>query len=106
MEDPLPNDFEVNYEWLEPQKPLFTTKSAAEVVGITHRQMRKFCAQGRIGFKIGGRWFIEPKALEEFNSTPRKIGFPKGSKRIGMRGKIDRSESPDEGVRQDSEADS
>jgi len=71
-----------------PRTTLYSIVEAAAILGISIRRMRAFCAQGRLGYKIGGRWVIDPEQLSDFQKIPRKPGYPKGVPRVGQRGKI------------------
>lgn len=44
-----------------------TPEAAATILGITSSRTRQFLRSGRLrGSNTGGRWFIEPEALNEF----------------------------------------
>lgn len=55
---------------------LLTPAAAAAELGITPRLMRRYCEQGRLGQKIGGRYLISREDLDEFKQVPRKVGNP------------------------------
>ena len=55
---------------------LLTAAGAAVRLGITEERMRQFCAEGRIGAKLGGRWVITTDELRQFKKIPRRTGRP------------------------------
>ena len=59
------------------QTPVYTVDQAAEYLGLTARAVRSYCAQGRLGCRVGPRLFIITKQeLEEFAAKPRPVGNP------------------------------
>ena len=59
------------------QTPVYTVEQAAEYLGLTARAVRFYCAQGRLGCRIGPRLFvITQQELEEFAAKPRPVGNP------------------------------
>jgi excisionase family DNA binding protein len=53
---------------------MLTPEQAARRLGVTPALIRRYCKQGRLGQKIGGRWQIHPKDLERFAQEPRPVG--------------------------------
>lgn len=56
---------------------LLTPEDVAARLRIRESLVRRYCQQGRIGRKIGDRWFITPEELREFRKIPRHPGRPK-----------------------------
>lgn len=53
---------------------LFTTTEAAERLSVSQRRIRKLCAEGRLGVKIGRQWLIRANELAEWD--PGRVGNP------------------------------
>ena len=51
------------------------TQRAAEALGITARQVRRHCAEGRLGERIGPTWQVTPEDLELFKGIDRPVGY-------------------------------
>ena len=51
-----------------------TTDEAATVLGISPRNVRRYCAEGRLGEKHGRNWAIEADDLERFAAIDRPRG--------------------------------
>lgn len=45
---------------------LLSTIEAAEVLELTRRRVQKFCEEGRLGFRVGGRYAIPFEELRRF----------------------------------------
>lgn len=52
----------------------YTTKQAAEILGVSAIRVRQFCQEGRLGRKHGRDYLITEKDLQEFREIPRKSG--------------------------------
>jgi excisionase family DNA binding protein len=61
-------------------KPL-SIPQAAEQLNISESLLRRYCRQGRLGVRIGGRWLVYQDELDEFAKKPRPVGYPKGRSR-------------------------
>ena len=48
----------------------YTTTEAAKLLGITDRQIRRYCVSGKLGMKIGRNWAISPDEVEAFVRAP------------------------------------
>jgi hypothetical protein len=59
---------------------LLTPAQAAAELNLTPRIIRRYCKQGRLGQKIGGRYIITRADLERFRNEPRKVGKPAAPK--------------------------
>lgn len=55
---------------------LLTAKQVAIELDISHSLVRRYCREGRLGQKIGGRYIITSDDLEKFKQIPRKVGKP------------------------------
>jgi len=53
---------------------IFTVKQAAERLSVSERRIRKLCADGRLGVKVGRQWLIKSQELAEFRAKP--VGNP------------------------------
>jgi excisionase family DNA binding protein len=54
---------------------MLTTAQAAEILGISARQVRHLCKEGQIiATKFGHVWGIAPEDLDEFAKVPRRTG--------------------------------
>lgn len=60
---------------------MMSIPQAALLLGVSTALLRKFCQQGRLGSKVGGRWVITDAELNAFNAIPRPPGYPKGRPR-------------------------
>jgi excisionase family DNA binding protein len=60
---------------------LLSVAQAAERLGLSPSLIRRYCRQGRLGVRVGGRWVISSDHLEQFVKEPRSIGYPKGRPR-------------------------
>jgi len=58
---------------------LLTPTQAAERLGLSLSLIQRYCRQGRLGQRVGGRWLITPEQLAEFERQPRRVGKPKSS---------------------------
>jgi len=54
----------------------YTTAEAAELLGLDVSRVRQFCAQGRLGEKIGRNWAIPADELKAFARQKRPAGNP------------------------------
>jgi len=55
---------------------LLTVKRAAARLNLAESTVRGYCAAGRLGEKIGGRWIIQRAELDAFAKRPRPVGRP------------------------------
>ena len=55
---------------------LLDIPQAAERLGVSQSLVRRYCREGRLGFKVGSRWVIDADQLKQFAGTPRKRGRP------------------------------
>lgn len=53
-----------------------TTLEAARLLKVSERRIRQFCADGRLGEKIGRNYAITERQLERFRQIERKPGHP------------------------------
>ena len=53
---------------------LFDAKGAAKFLGVSGQRVRQFCAEGRIGTKVGSQWVFTRGELEAFKAIPRPSG--------------------------------
>ena len=60
---------------------LLSVAQAAERLDLSPSLIRRYCRQGRLGVRVGGRWVIPSDHLEQFVKEPRSIGYPKGRPR-------------------------
>ena len=60
---------------------LLSIPQAAQRLGLSASLIRRYCRQGRLGIKVGGRWVIPLDHIEQFVKEPRPIGYPKGKPR-------------------------
>jgi len=60
---------------------LLSVPEAAARLDLTPRRVRKFCVEGRLGQRVGGRWVITEDELAAFADAPRPTGYPKGKPR-------------------------
>lgn len=60
---------------------LLSIPEAAARLGVSTALLRRYCKQGRLGVKVGGRWVIPTEQLDEFAKAPRPAGYPKGKPR-------------------------
>lgn len=52
---------------------LLTVADAARLLGRSTEQVRRYLREGRLaGRRIGGQWFIEREALQEFSKSLRE----------------------------------
>lgn len=57
-----------------------TTKEAANVLGLSPRQVSKLCKGGMLlAGRHGNAWDIDPESVEKYKDKPRNPGPPKGS---------------------------
>lgn len=56
---------------------LLTVEEAAAELDLCAARIRQFCAQGRIGQKIGCQWLISPEEVRLFKQIDRPRGRPK-----------------------------
>jgi len=56
---------------------LLTVPQAAERLDIGPSLLRRYCRQGRLGTRVGGRWLITEDELVKFASQPRPMGRPR-----------------------------
>jgi len=54
--------------------PLLSPRQAAEEMGLSLSRIKQFCAEGRIGQRVGKRWVILRDELEQFQKIPRPHG--------------------------------
>ena len=61
---------------------IYSTREAAEYLGIAPSRVRALIAEGRIkAFKLGGLgWAVYESDLDRFASKPRKVGRPQSRK--------------------------
>lgn len=52
------------------------TQKVAEILGITARQVRRHCAEGRLGEWISPSWKVTQEDADQFNEIDRPIGHP------------------------------
>lgn len=52
------------------KKSLYTVTEAAEVLGLSVSRVRKLCADGRMGRKVGSTWIITAAELQENTKRP------------------------------------
>lgn len=59
----------------------WTTRKAAEFLGVTLSFVARLCREGVLTAKMHGRdWDIDPKSVEKYKNTPKnKGGRPKES---------------------------
>src|SRR5262245_40295879 len=56
---------------------LFTTLEAAEILGLDHSMVCRYCRSGRLkAEKLGNMWLIRKPALDAFKRQPRDVGNP------------------------------
>lgn len=60
---------------------LLSIPQAAARSGLSRSLLRRYCQQGRIGSKVGGRYVIDADELDIFVKVPRPQGYPKGKPR-------------------------
>jgi hypothetical protein len=48
-----------------------TTTQAAKMLGLSDRQVRRYCVQGALGKKIGGLWLIFDYEIKAFVRAPK-----------------------------------
>ena len=60
---------------------LLSVPQAAERLGLGPSLLRRYCREGRLGVKVGGRWLITEDELVKFESEPRPVGYPLGRPR-------------------------
>ena len=53
---------------------LFTPEQAAALLHISPRLVRRYCAQGRLGQRVGKHWVIRERELNSFSILPRPRG--------------------------------
>ncbi len=58
-----------------------TTEEAAERLGLDGSRVRRLCAEGRLGRKIGRNWAISEADLQRFAQEERRPGRPPADKR-------------------------
>jgi len=58
---------------MSPQQ-LLTVEEAAEALNLSPQRVRQFCAEGRIGTKIGWQWLITPEEVRLFGQLDRPAG--------------------------------
>jgi excisionase family DNA binding protein len=56
---------------------LLDIPQAAQRLGLSQSLIRRYCRQGRLGFKLGSRWVIPLDHIEQFVKEPRPAGRPK-----------------------------
>jgi excisionase family DNA binding protein len=52
------------------KKSLYTVTEAAEVLGLSVSRVRKLCADGRMGRKVGSTWIITAAEIEANTDRP------------------------------------
>ena len=57
------------------QARLLTITQAAERLGLSPSLVRRYCRQGRFGFKLGKQWVITEAEAATF--TPNRPGRPR-----------------------------
>ncbi len=61
---------------------IYSSKEAAEHLGISHVRVRALIAAGRIrAFKVGTSWAIYGSDLDRFAAKPREVGRPAKKRR-------------------------
>lgn len=60
---------------------LLSIPEAAARLHLSTALLRRYCQQGRLGVKVGGRYVIPAAELEAFARQPRPTGYPKGKPR-------------------------
>ncbi len=55
---------------------VLSVPQAAIVLGVSETRVAKFCREGRIGQRVGGRWIIDHEELAEFAAIERPTGNP------------------------------
>lgn len=60
---------------------LLSIPQAAARLNLSTALLRRYCKQGRLGVKVGGRWIIAADDLDGFAKLPRPTGYPKGKPR-------------------------
>jgi len=63
---------------------LLSIPEAAERLGLSPSLVRRYCRQGRLGQRVGGRWVISEIELVRFDKEPRPVGYPKGRPRNSL----------------------
>lgn len=62
----------------QPDEPL-SVKDAAEIIGVSERRVRQFCAAGKLGKRVGPRMFVitrrEAEAFAKIERPPGNPGF-------------------------------
>jgi hypothetical protein len=53
---------------------LFSTREAAEFLGLSQHRVREFAREGRIGRRVGTCWVYLLAELEVFRAIPRPTG--------------------------------
>ncbi len=53
---------------------LLTVEEAAAELNLSAPRIRQFCAEGRIGQKIGCQWLITPEEIRLFKQIDRPTG--------------------------------
>lgn len=56
---------------------LLTPEQVANELNLSSTLIRRYCRQGRLGQKLGGRYLITRQELDKFKAIPRKVGKPK-----------------------------
>jgi len=55
----------------------YTTAEAADVLGLSQIRVKQFCAEGRLGRKIGRHYAITLAQLRKFQAIERRPGRPR-----------------------------
>ena len=55
---------------------LYSVPQAADRLDLCPSLLRRYCREGRLGTKVGGRWLISEDELVRFESEPRPMGRP------------------------------
>jgi excisionase family DNA binding protein len=70
--------FRYNEVMQMPAYSIYTIDEAATVLALSPQRVRRFCAEGRLGKRLGRRWVIAESDLEEFKKKERRPGRPSG----------------------------
>jgi excisionase family DNA binding protein len=60
---------------------LLSTSEAAQRLQLSEIRVRQFCAERRIGQKVGKRWVISAAELDQFAKIPRFGGVKQPPKK-------------------------
>jgi hypothetical protein len=57
---------------MDPNKMKYhTTTEAAKILGMSDRQIRRYCVQETLGQKIAGVWIIDSDEIKAFVRAPK-----------------------------------